>query len=80
MNTKQPNKLERVCFTICIVTVCLSTLLAFGLIWTDLRSEFIWKSLASMLVLFGGSVATLSVSKSLGHGTERQGCPSTEPQ
>jgi len=67
MNTNtKPGRLERICFTVCIVTISLTTLLAFVLIWGGANNEFVWKSLASLMVLFGGSAATLSVSRAVG--------------
>ena len=59
-------KLNKICFTICIVTVVLATLLAFALIWGSGDKEFLWKAELSVGVLFLASALTLSVSKSLG--------------
>jgi hypothetical protein len=59
-------KLNKICFTLCIVTVVLATLLAFALIWGSGDKEFLWKGELSVGVLFLASAVTLSVSKSLG--------------
>ncbi len=59
-------KLNKICFTICIVTVVLATLLAFALIWGSGDKEFLWKGELSVGVLFFASSVTLSVSKALG--------------
>ena len=59
-------RLDRICFTICIVTVVLATLLALALIWGSGDKEFLWKGELSVSVLFFASAVTLSVSRSLG--------------
>ncbi len=59
------NALNKICFTICLVTVVLAMLLAFALIWGGGDKEFLWKGELSGGVLFCASAATLSVGKSL---------------
>jgi hypothetical protein len=58
--------LNKICFTICIVTVVIATLLAFVLIWGSGDKEFLWKGELSVGVLFFASAVTLSVAKTLG--------------
>jgi hypothetical protein len=58
--------LNRICFTVCIVSIVSATLLAFILIWGSLDKETVWKSELSVGVLFLASVITLSVSRTLG--------------
>lgn len=59
-------KLNKICFTICITSIVLATLFAFALIWGDGDKEFLWKGELSVGVLFFASAATLSVTKTLG--------------
>ena len=59
-------KLNKICFTICIVSIVMATVLAFALIWGAFEKEFLWKSELSVGVLFFASAVTLSVSKTLG--------------
>lgn len=58
--------LNKICFTICITSVVLATLLAFALIWGGGDKEFLWKSELSLGVLFFASATTLSVTRTLG--------------
>ena len=55
--------LNRICWTICIVTIVAGTALSFSMIWGNHESEFLWKAWLSIGVLFFGSAATLIVSK-----------------
>lgn len=59
-------KLDKICFATCIGSIALTTLLAFGMIWAEMRDEVMWKSLCSMAVLFFAAAGTLSVSRTLG--------------
>ena len=59
-------KLNKVCFTICIVCVVLGTVLALAMIWGEIRdNEFVWKCWLTIGVLFLASALTMSVSKTL---------------
>ncbi len=59
-------KLNRICFTICIVCIVLGTVLALAMIWTDIKdNEFVWKSWVTVGVFFLASALTLSVTKTL---------------
>jgi len=57
--------LNRICWTICIISIAAGTALSFSMIWGNHDSEFLWKAWLSIGVLFVGSAATLVVSKVL---------------
>ncbi len=60
-------KLDKVCFTICIVCIVLGTVLSLAMIWGNISGdEFVWKSWSTIGVFFLSSALTLSVSKALG--------------
>ena len=64
-------KLNRICFTICIVCIVLGTVLAIAMIWTEIKNnEFVWKSWLTIGVFFLASALTLSVTKTLGGKTK----------
>ena len=72
--------LNRVCWTICIVSIAAGTALSFVMIWGDVifgeqDSEFLTKAWLSIGVLFFGSAATLIVSKVLGGRSSGAGNP-----
>ena len=59
-------KLNVVCFTICIVCIVLGTVLALAMIWMEITDNvFVWKSWLTIGVFFLASALTLSVSKTL---------------
>ena len=58
--------LNRICWTICIISIAAGTALSFAMIWGEHDSEFLWKAWLSIGVLFFGSSATLIVSKVVG--------------
>ena len=58
--------LNRVCWTICIISIAAGTALSFAMIWGQQDNEFLTKAWLSIGVLFFGSAATLIVSKVLG--------------
>ena len=60
--------LNRICWTLCIISILAGTALSFGMIWGKHDSEFLWKAWLSIGVLFFGSAATLVVSRLLGGG------------
>lgn len=60
-------RLNKICFTICIVCIVLGTVLSLAMIWGEITdNEFVWKSWLTISVLFLASALTLSVSKTLG--------------
>ena len=58
--------LNRICWTICIISIVAGTALSFSMIWGNYESEFLQKAWLSIGVLFFASTATLVVSKVLG--------------
>ena len=59
-------KLNVVCFTICIVCIVLGAVLALAMIWMEITDNaFVWKSWLTIGVFFLASALTLSVSKTL---------------
>jgi hypothetical protein len=68
-------RLNKVCFTICIACIVLGILLSLAMIWGEARdNEFVWKSWLTIGVFFTGSALTLSVTKTLGiRGQEDEG-------
>jgi len=72
--------LNKICFTLCLVSIALATLIAFALIWGSGDKEFLWKSELSMGVLFFSSAATLSVSKTLGDKIGNRAKPPPEDE
>lgn len=66
-------KLNKICFTICIVCIVAGTVLSLAMIWGDLaEEESVWKAWLTILVLFLSSILTMFVSKALG-GALRDG-------
>ncbi len=63
-------KLNRICFTICLVCIVLGMVLSLAMIWGEVKDNaMVWKSWLTIGVFFLASTLTLSVSKTLG---ERQ--------
>ena len=58
--------LNRICWTVCIISIAAGTALSFAMIWGEQNNEFLIKAWLSIGVLFFGSAATLIVSKVLG--------------
>ena len=62
--------LNRICWTICIISIGAGTALSFAMIWGEQHdNEFLTKAWLSIGVLFFGSAATLIVSKVVGGRT-----------
>lgn len=60
-------KLNKLCFTVCIVSIALGAALSLVMIWGDFgEHDFLWRSWMTLLVLFLASCMTLFVSKALG--------------
>ena len=59
-------KLNKICFTICIICIVAGAVLSLAMIWLELQDEkFVWKSWLTIGVFFLASALTLSVSKTL---------------
>jgi len=59
-------KLNKICFTICIICIVAGAVLSLAMIWLELQDEKIeWKSWLTIGVFFLASALTLSVSKTL---------------
>ena len=56
-------RLNKICFTVCIVCIVLGAVLLLTVIWGGIEdNEFAWKSGLSLAVLFLAAILTLSVS------------------
>jgi hypothetical protein len=58
--------LNKICFMICIVCIVVGVVFSLAIIWASISNEYIWKSYATIGVVFVGSALTLSVSKTFG--------------
>ena len=59
-------KLNKICFTICIICIVAGAVLSLAMIWLELQDEkFVWKSWLTIGVFFLASALTLSISKTL---------------
>jgi uncharacterized membrane protein YhaH (DUF805 family) len=68
--------LNKICWTLCIISIVAGTALSFSMIWVTHDSEFLWKAWLSIAVLFFASIATLVVSRVMGG----KGWHATNPQ
>lgn len=67
-------KLNKACFTICIVCIVLGIVLSLAMIWGEMKdNEFMWKSWLTIGVFFLASALTLSVNKTLGGSLRAKG-------
>ena len=58
-------KLNKVCFTICILCIIVGTALALVMIWQDAwEDKTIWKCWLTVATFFAAGALTLSISKS----------------
>lgn len=59
-------KLNKICFTICIICIVAGSVLSLAMIWLELQDDkFVWKSWLTIGVFFLASALTLSVNKTL---------------
>ncbi len=69
MPVKEPNMslkvINRVCYTLCVVSICGSALTGMGVVWLDPVDDAPWRILASFLILFFAAGATLAVNNEL---------------
>lgn len=60
------DKLNKICFTICIVCIVAGTVLSLVMIWGEMHNDkIVWKSWLTIAVFFLASVLTLAVAKTL---------------
>lgn len=60
-------KLNKICFTVCVVSIALGAALSLVMIWGDFdEHDFLWRIWLTLIVLFLASCMTLFVSKALG--------------
>ena len=58
------DKLNRVCFTICVVCIILGAVLSLAMIWLEIEDEkFVWKAWFTIVVFLLAAALTLSISK-----------------
>jgi DMSO reductase anchor subunit len=53
---------NKICFTICIVTIALGVVLGLSMIWCDVDSEYAWKTGITLVLFFisGASVGAVN--------------------
>ena len=56
------SQLNKVCFTICMVTIILGMLLGLGIIWGGVDSEVAWKAANTLAMFFLGAAAASGVN------------------
>lgn len=62
-------RLDKICFTICTVSIVVGSALSLAMIWGEIRdNELVWKSWLTAVVFFLASGLVLSVSKTFGGG------------
>lgn len=65
------DRLNKICFTICIICIVAGAVLSLAMIWLELHDEkFAWKSWLTIGVFFLASALTLSVNKTLAWKSE----------
>ncbi|MBC7835051.1 MAG: hypothetical protein H7Y88_08110 [Phycisphaerales bacterium] len=55
--------IDRVCYGACMVTIILGITVCIALIWVSSEHETLWRGLATLGVIFAGSVLTMSVNQ-----------------
>ncbi len=63
--------INRVCYTLCIVCIVAGVICGLLIIWAEGHDRDRWKYLATVIVLFLGSLMTLSVNRLLDRGRAR---------
>ena len=60
------DKLNRICFTICILCIVAGTVLTLVMIWGELQDNAtVWKCWLTLATFFLAAVLTMSVSRAL---------------
>ena len=66
-------KLNKICFTVCIVCIVLGIVLALAMIWGEIKNNpLAWKCWLTIAVFFLGSALTMSVTRALGGGSDKK--------
>lgn len=72
-------RLNSVCYRICIACIVLAVILASAIIWAPESSKTLWKLLATVGSVFLGSLGTMSVTRAFdskpGAGSPSRGNP-----
>ena len=55
--------LNKICFSICIVSIVVGMLLGMVMVWTPGVSEVLWRLMGTVAIVFFGASATLTVSR-----------------
>ena len=56
-------KLNKVCYTICIACIALGVLFSLLIIWAEVKGDVIWKSWTTIAVFFVASLLTIGVNR-----------------
>ena len=56
-------KLNKICYTICIACIVLGVLFSILIIWGDVKGAVIWKSWITIAVFFCASLLTIGVNR-----------------
>lgn len=60
------NVLNKICFALSVMSIVAGVALALVMVWTPGIDENLWKLVATVGIVFLGSFATLSVSRTYG--------------
>ena len=61
--------IDRLCYTVCIVSVVVGVAIGIALIWIPGDHDNLYKALATVAVIFGGAAVTLSVNRTINRRT-----------
>jgi hypothetical protein len=64
--------LNKVCFAVAVISILAGVALALVMVWTPGVDETLWRLVATVGVVFLGSFATLSVSRTYGEPCRRE--------
>ena len=57
--------LNKICFTIGIISICAAVMFSMAMIWSDGASDVLWRGLLSSIVFLLASLATLSINRAM---------------
>ncbi len=63
---------NKICYTICVVSVCGSTITGLWMVWSEDADQIAWRFLMSFLILFLAAGAMIAVNAAL-LGRRREG-------